>query len=153
MITSMNINAVKTICLWKYPEPYNIYNYMSFEEAIKNNSPLLNDKNSNNYVCFWENETLTAYISIIRKDNRIFLGIGVSPDYCGNGLGKIYLKQGVEIAEKRYPDSEIWIQVRVWNERAIKCYEKCNFKKQYKKTVIDRFGNEEEFIFMRKEKQ
>ena len=45
-----------------------------------------------NYICFWENETLTAYINIHLKDGKVFIGIALSPDNCGKGLGKTYLK-------------------------------------------------------------
>ncbi len=148
MVTSMNITAVKAICSWQYPEPYDIYNYMPFDEGVKSNSPLLKEENKDNYICFWEEETLTAYINIYKRDNEVFLGIGLSPDYCGRGLGKAYLRQGIEKAKSSYPDSEIWVQVRSWNIRAIKCYEACGFKEKYKKSIKDRFGNDEEFIFM-----
>lgn len=150
MISSMNISAVKQICSWKYPAPYDVYNYMSFEEAVKTNSPLLNAENKDNYLCFWENDILTAYINIYRKDSKIFLGIGIMPDYCGKGLGKAYLEKGISVAKSRYPKSEIWVEVRSWNKRAVKCYEKCGFKEQYRKIIKDRFKNNTGFVFMKR---
>ncbi len=107
MKTSMNISAVKSICSWRYPEPYDVYNYMSFDKAVKNNAPLLKDENKDNYICFWEDETLSAYINIYKKDENVFLGIGLSPDLCGKGFGETYLRQGIETAKSRYPKSEI----------------------------------------------
>ena len=124
MISSMNTAAVKEICSWQYPSPYDVYNYMSFDEAAKSNSPLLKSENKNNYICFWEDGTLTAYINIYKKNEMVFLGIGLSPDFCGKGYGKTYLKCGLETVSKRYPNSKILIQVRSWNVRAIKCYER-----------------------------
>lgn len=150
MISSMNISAVKNICSWQYPTPYDIYNYMSFEEAVKTNSPLLNAENKDNYLCFWEKDTLTAYISIYKKDKKAFLGIGLAPGLCGKGLGKMYLEKGVSEAKSRYPESEIWVEVRSWNKRAIKCYEKCGFKEIYKEIITDRFENKVEFVFMKR---
>lgn len=148
MLTPMNISAVSAICQWKYPRPYDVYNYMTFEEAVISDSPLLKAENKDNYLCFWKDETLTAYINIYKKDDRVFLGIGVAPDLCGKGLGKAYLKQGIEKAKILYPDSELWVQVRSWNIRAIKCYESCGFKEKYKETEEDRFFNKAEFVFM-----
>lgn len=152
MITSMNLSCVKEICSWKYPKPYDVYNYISFDEAIKSNSPLLKEENKYNYLCFWKEKKLTAYINIYQKDYNTFIGIGLAPDFCGKGFGKDYLKYGIEKANIRYPNSEIWVQVRSWNIRAIKCYESCGFKEQYRETVIDRLSNEVEFVFMRLEK-
>ena len=148
MITSMNLIAVKEICSWQYEPPYDVYNYFSFDEAVKNNSPLLKEENRDNYICFWENETLIAYLHIYRIDDRIFFGIGICPAMCSKGLGKNYLKKGIEVASELYPDSEIWVQVRSWNIRAIKCYKSCGFKEKYREAKKDRFGKNEEFIFM-----
>lgn len=151
MITPMNISAVEEICSWQYTEPYDVYNYMSFKEALTNNSPLLRAENKDNYICFWENETLTAYISIYQKNDRVFIGIALSPDYCGKGLGKAYLKQGIETAKSRHPGNDIWVQVRSWNIRAIKCYESCGFTEKYKEIIKDRFGKDVEFAYMKLE--
>ncbi len=151
MITAMNTSAVKAICSWQYPSPYDVYSYMSYDEAVNNNSPLLKDENKDNYLCFWENGTLIAYINVYQTKDRVFLGIGLSPDCCGKGLGKTYLKQGLDVAKTRHPNSEIWVQVRSWNKRAIKCYESCGFEEKYRKITKDRFGNDQEFVFMRLE--
>ena len=153
MITAMNTSAVKAICSWEYPEPYDVYNYMSYDEAVRNNSTLLNSDNKDNYLCFWEDDTLTAYINIHLKDSKVFIGIALSPDTCGKGLGKTYLKKGIETAKSRHPDREIWVQVRSWNKRAIKCYENCGFADKNKETIKDRFGNDVEFVFMRLEEK
>ena len=56
MITSMNLSAVKAICSWHYPAPYDIYDYMSFDEAVNNSSPLLQEENRDNYICFFAND-------------------------------------------------------------------------------------------------
>ena len=63
----MNLSAVKAICSWQYPEPYDVYNYM----------------------CFWENQKLSAYINIYTKDDKVFIGIGLSPDCCGKVTVKL----------------------------------------------------------------
>lgn len=148
MITNMTPEAVKEICSWNYPPPYDAYNYMSFNEAIKNKSPLLNEASADNYLCFWDNGVLVAYLGIFQKGESVFLGIGLAPDYCSKGLGKEYLNYGINIAKTRFPNKEIWVQVRSWNIRAIRCYENCGFKEQYRKNTKDRLGNDGEFIFM-----
>ena len=148
MITPMNISVVKAICSWRYESPYDVYNYTTFEEALQNKSPLLQDENKDNYLCFWSGDTLAAYINIYQQNSNVFIGIALSPDHCGKGFGKTYLKKGIETAKSRHPDKEIWIQVRSWNVRAVKCYESCGFAEKNKETIKDRFGNDEEFVFM-----
>ena len=68
-MSSMNEYAVKNLCSWNYPQPYDTYNFMPYEEAVQSNAAILNKKNWDNYLCFWENNVLTAYIKfyIYRK--------------------------------------------------------------------------------------
>ena len=73
--------------------------------------------------------TLVGYTNITKKPNGdLFLGIGLAPKYCGKGLGSAILENSIEDAKNRYPGSKITLQVRSWNERARKCYEKAGFK-------------------------
>lgn len=43
------------------------------------------------------------------------------------------------------------MQVRSWNERAIKCYLKSGFVEKYRDTITDRFNKTTDFIFMKYE--
>ncbi len=152
IIKSMNHEAAKQICDWQYNQPYCVYNYLTYNEAVKKQSEIIKAKNANNYLCFWNNKTLVAYTSIILKDEKVYIGIGIAPGFCGQGLGSLYLSQTVLEAQKRYPDKEIWVQVRSWNERAINCYCKCGFIEKYREILFDRFNRKTEFIFMQYEK-
>lgn len=147
-MSSMNEYAVKNLCSWNYPQPYDTYNFMSYEEAVQSNAAILNKKNWDNYLCFWENNVLTAYIKFYIYSKKLMIGIGLSPEMCGKGLGGFYLKKGIDEANKRYPDKALWVQVRSWNQRAISCYESCGFKKQYKESIKDKNNDYTEFVFM-----
>lgn len=151
IIKSMNHEAAKQICGWQYNPPYCVYNYLTYYEAVKKQSEIIKTENANNYFCFWNNETLVAYTSIILKDEKVYIGIGIAPEFCGQGLGHLYLNRTVLEAQKRYPDKEIWVQVRSWNERAINCYCKCGFIEKYRAILLDRFNRNTEFVFMQYE--
>ncbi len=147
-ITSMNERAAKSICSWNYPQPYDVYNFLSYEESLKHDVAILKQENSDNYLCFWENNVLVAYINFYINSQKLMIGVGLSPEKCGKGLGETYLKLGIKEANKRYPDKTVWVQVRSWNKRAIKCYKNCGFKEQYREIKKDRNGNDAEFVFM-----
>lgn len=148
----MTLEAAKQICTWQYEPPYSVYNYITYEEALKTQAMIIRAENADNYLCFWNDKTLVAYTSIIPKNERIFIGIGIAPQLCGQGLGSVYLNKTVIEAQKRYPDIEIWVQVRSWNERAIKCYQKSGFVEKYREIIPDRFNQNTEFVFMRYQK-
>ena len=150
-ITAMTGEAVKQICRWRYEPPYDVYDYLSYETALKEKSAITKTENADNYLCFWNNETLVAYTSIILKDDRVYIGVGTAPQFCGQGMGGTYLNKTINEGKRKYPNNEIWVQVRSWNERAIKCYLKSGFVEKHRDTIIDRLNKNEDFIFMKYE--
>ena len=48
----------------------------------------------------------------------------------GNELINIHCKQqtSIEISKKLYPDKPLYLEVRTWNIRAVKCYQKAGFR-------------------------
>ena len=71
---------------WKYSEEYAIYNHISYEEQKKIGSGFANPQN--NFYSFYEKEQLIGFINLREKDNSVFMGIGVNPDYCNKGYGQ-----------------------------------------------------------------
>ena len=151
LITSMNEQAARQICAWDYEYPYSVYNYWPYDEAVRTNARIINSKYNDEYLCFWnESEALIGYVSFIKNTDKLFLGIGLAPDYCSKGLGKKLLSQSIVLSKEKYSDDvEIWVQVRFWNERAIKCYSACGFELQYYKDLPDRWGKTEKFCFLK----
>jgi RimJ/RimL family protein N-acetyltransferase len=84
-----------------------------------------------------------------RENGAIYLGIGLAPEYCGRGIGKEILKEGIRIAKERFGECIIELQVRSWNKRAIKCYESVGFIIMKKETIKDHEGKDTEFTFMK----
>ena len=148
-ITNMNTDILKEIISWKYEDEYSIYNMDSYEKLVERNSSIIKEENKNNYFCYFNNNILIAYTKLVMKKNGdVFLGIGIAPIYCGKGLGKDILSHTIRVAKERYPNSKITLQVRSWNERAIKCYPKVGFKVTGKETIKDHNGILAEFVFM-----
>lgn len=148
---SMSPEAAQQICSWKYESPYDVYDYLTYEDSVRKQSAIIRPENADNYLCFWNDETLVAYTSIILKEEKVYIGIGIAPQFCGQGFGNTYLNKTVLEAQKRYPDKHIWVQVRSWNERAVKCYLRSGFVEKYRYTVTDRFNKTADFIFMKYE--
>ena len=121
----------------------------SYEDLKSRGSSITKPENSNNYLCYFKKDELIGYTNLVLKNNgEIFLGIGLAPKHCGNGLGCDILKNSISVAKKKYPNNKIILQVRSWNKRAIKCYEKAGFKFIKKDCVKDHNGILTEFVFM-----
>lgn len=84
----MTAEAAKQICSWRYEPPYDVYDYLTYETALNEQAAITKTENAHNYLCFWNDVTLVAYTSIILKDDRVYIGVGIAPQFCGKGFGK-----------------------------------------------------------------
>lgn len=110
------------ICLWQYPDEYAIYNVHPNEKSGTHNP-----ENTANYYAFYDGDIFVGYINLIERNNKFSVGIAVKPDLCGKGYGTRMLKICCDIAGNINPHKPIGLQVRAWNRRAIRCYEKAGF--------------------------
>ena len=113
------------ICEWKYIGEYAIYNNPPYAEQAKNHRGFANPKN--NFFSFYDGEQLIGYINLVEEPSEVFFGIGVHPDYCNQGYGQKIAQEACEISHQLYHGKPIYLEVRTWNTRAVKCYEKAGF--------------------------
>ncbi|MGL4913398.1 MAG: GNAT family N-acetyltransferase [Romboutsia sp.] len=144
-LISLNNEILEEIMLWKYEEPYNIYNLQQ-NEYLKDCSTwgdeqfVLSDKHN-----------IIAYVSCQIIDKNMWVGWSLRPDLCGKGTGKDFVKKCIDelISIKKYSGDNIFLKVISWNTRAIKVYEKLNFIKYDKLARLER-GTYVEYHIMKK---
>lgn len=75
------------------------------------------------------------------------VGLGLKPSPCGQGLGNILMELLKSECKKRYGSKKIVVEVRSFNKRAIRCYERAGFEitDVYQKDIL--IGSDE-FIEM-----
>ncbi len=115
----------KIISCWKYDGDYAIYNNIPYEEQISNRSGFGNP--FNNYYSFYDGISLVGYINLREKGSEVTLGVGVHPYMCSKGYGQTIVKIACELSKSLFPDNPVYMEVRTWNARAIRCYEKSGF--------------------------
>ncbi|SFD11405.1 GNAT family N-acetyltransferase [Butyrivibrio sp. YAB3001] len=126
----------RLISSWKYDGDYAIYNSISYEDQLSSHSGFGNP--SNNYYSFCDGPLLVGYINLREKGTEVVLGVGVHPDLCNRGFGNKIVKMTCELSKSLFPGKPVYIEVRTWNERAVKCYEKAGFHiegEPYEKTT------------------
>ncbi len=121
----MKKEFIKEIVNWKYDGEYAVYNMPPLDEIL--NYRISNPENFNDYVCYTKNNELIAYISLNEKEDDVFLGIGLKPEYCSKKLGRIFLEDSILIAKNRYKNKNLKLLVRTFNKRAIKAYKNVGF--------------------------
>lgn len=114
------------IARWKYPGEYAIYNSLSYEEQKKRGFGFANPEN--HLYSFYDGKELVGFINLNGEDPEVFFGIGVNPDCCGKGYGQQMTRMAWEISQTLFPGKPMYLEVRTWNKRAVRCYEKAGFR-------------------------
>ncbi len=118
----------REICSWKYSGEYAIYNLPSYENMQAKQIGFLNPAREQNYRAFYDEDCLVGFVNIKEEEAEVFIGIGVKPELCSKGYGQRILYETYRISKELHPDKPLYLEVRTWNERAIRCYQKAGFE-------------------------
>ena len=119
-------DEAREICAWKYEGAYAVYDSAPYEEQKRSGRGFANPRN--NLFAFRDGEKLIGYINLYEEENEVFFGIGAAPDRCGRGYGQKMAAAAPVIAKALFGAKPLYLEVRTWNERAIRCYEKAGFR-------------------------
>ena len=145
----MKEEYAKQICSWIYEDKYSDYNLTSYEECKEKRYGITREEEKNNYIVYLIDDEVVFYSYMkLMDNNKLYIGEGLKPDFCGNGYGNYFLRDSINEMRKRYPNTTFFLEVRSWNKRAIKSYEKIGFKKTNVVISKDRLGNDTEFVEM-----
>lgn len=81
----------------------------------------------NNFFAFYDEEKLVGFINWRDEGTAVFFGIGVNPACCNQGYRQQITKTACKISNKLFPGKPLYLEVRTWNTRAVRCYEKAGF--------------------------
>ena len=132
---------------------------LSFEEIVnKYKMKLINRKQDLFFICY--NEVKIGFVQIYKYDDKkiselkdykniyeydIFIG---EAEYLSKGIGTKVVKYINNYIYDNYLSDCIVLRVFKRNIRAIKCYQKNNFKIIYEYEDKDTLGNNEKFLFL-----
>ncbi|MGG7056979.1 GNAT family N-acetyltransferase [Clostridium nigeriense] len=129
----------KEVCDWKYEDEYSVYNYPEWNKALKDQwASTIEEKRTKEFFAIVDDyNNLCGYIRLQDKESKVLVGVGIKPSLCGQKLGSTVMEILKQKCRELYPSKEIILEVRSFNVRAIKCYEKAGFmvKEVYKKTT------------------
>lgn len=88
-----------------------------------------------------------GYFRFFPAEGKIKIGLGMNPEYCGKHMGPEFVSLIIKYIKNTYNGMPIELEVRDFNKRAIKCYERCGFKTIGEKHIETPMGNDK-FIVM-----
>ncbi len=115
------------ICGWHYQGLYQIYNLPSYAEMKVSSMGFASPEKEKNFYVWRETGHLIGYVNLLEKPDGIFIGIGIQPTLCGQHYGRRLLTEAVRLAQELYPGKTLYLEVRTWNQRAVRCYEHVGF--------------------------
>lgn len=110
---------------WKYEGEYSVYNAEPNEEQKKKGFGFANPQN--HFYSFYDEKKLIGFINLYEEETEVFFGIGVKPEECGKGYGSQMTETACKISRRLFPGKPLYLEVRTWNQRAVRCYEKAGF--------------------------
>lgn len=112
---------------WYYEPPYDCYNCPSWEEMTARGWGLTTDEGRGQMqAAVSQLGELLGYLRASPAEIGVKLGIGLSPEHCGRGLGAQALALFFEQL-KRNDIFAVSLEVRSFNRRAIRTYERMGF--------------------------
>ncbi len=110
---------------WRYTGDYALYNTRPYEEDRKKGVGFAQP----GFIgfSFYDRDVLIGFTCLYEEAREVMIGIGVAPEYCGRGYGREMLETTCGLSETMFPGKPLYLEVRTWNARAVRCYEKAGF--------------------------
>lgn len=120
----------REICDWKYDGEYAIYNYLPWSRACDEQwgITVAAKREKEFFAVMDDTDCFCGYIRMLENDGYTWIGVGLKPSLCGQGLGSTLMEIVKQQCAKLYPGQIIALEVRSFNKRAIKCYHKAGFR-------------------------
>lgn len=112
---------------WRYEEPYSFYD----ADADPDDLAELRDpeKRKGSYFSVRdERSVLVGFFEFTASGSTVEIGLGLRPDLTGKGLGRGFLRAGMEFARRSFAAKDFRLPVAAFNRRAIRVYEKGGFR-------------------------
>ena len=146
----MNEKYANAIANWHYDDIYSFYDMAADEDDLK---ILMDTKNWRDIIkaVLNENDELVGWSAFYTENDEFWLSLGLRPDLTGLRLGEEFVSECVDYAISHYELTKhaIKLHVALFNQRAIKVYQRAGFV-ETNKTVRNTHIGQVDFIEMGK---
>ena len=119
----------KSMCLWRYEPPYDVYDLPCWESCAANGYSFTNEeKRKSEYYSVYENGSVIGFFRLKKQADCISAGLGLAPEHCGKGFGTELMTLIIKEYKSRYQGNPLRLEVRDFNERAVRCYASSGFR-------------------------
>lgn len=131
-ITAMTEAHAREICGWRYEGVYEVYNFSEYEEAARQGWSIADARRrAEEFRAVVDDAgVLEGYFRMDDSSpGELELGLGLRPDLCGRGRGEGFVRLITRYAQTLYPHRRLFLEVRTFNRRAVRCYEAAGYRR------------------------
>lgn len=144
-IGELSESQARQICSWKYSNEYAVYNCPPWDTMISQGWGLADEnKRKKEFKSVNLNGEFIGFFRLHFREDKLYLGLGLIPDCCGEGYGRELIEMIKTYANKHFPQNDLYLVVRDFNTRAIKTYQKAGFIIE-----CEYVNNDDKYISMR----
>lgn len=127
--TAMTEEDGAEIAEWRYPPPYDLYRWPSWEQMVAQGKEFGDPQiRAKQYTSIRDADgRLIGYAQFFPMVGVVRIGLGLRPECCDRGWGTAFTQAIAREAARRSPNSEIDLEVETWNKRAIRTYKRAGF--------------------------
>jgi ribosomal-protein-alanine N-acetyltransferase len=148
---------VETIVAWRYPAPYEFYDWDPADDPAELLDPLVgcvvaddNEAALAGFVCFGTaGQTPGGRRAGLYDEPLLDVGLGLRPDLTGRGLGLGFVNAALAIGQERFRPAGFRLSVAAFNARALRVYERAGFVRG-ESFLSPAAGVETAFLLMRR---
>jgi ribosomal-protein-alanine N-acetyltransferase len=148
LFAPMNEAHANAIANWHYDDIYSFYDMAADEDDLR----IFMDTNNWESIVravLDENDELVGWASFYTENDEFWLSLGLKPDLTGRGLGEEFVLECTRyaVSEYKFGRPTIKLAVALFNQRAIKVYQRAGFT-ETKRTMRDTHIGQVDFIEM-----
>ena len=147
----LHLSDVRIMGAWHYEPPYDYYDlgyaYIFRAALLRWLDAFFG--NEFYYGVWSEAGELVGLFTFTLQGTVITLGLAMRPDLTGKGLGLEFVRAGMAFAKQRFFPNFFRLEVRTFNQRAIKVYERAGFKPGKTFWRLTRRGMQEYLVMAR----
>lgn len=125
LFIKMTQEEAQVIASWKYEGVYSFYDSTADEEDYQ--EFIDEHKRNGDYYSIYNEGMLIGFVSFQITNDDLELGLGLKPDFTGQGIGLAFVNATLDYIFSHYHVSSISLSVALFNQRAIKVYKKAGF--------------------------
>jgi RimJ/RimL family protein N-acetyltransferase len=132
-IAPMTERDARAVTLWRYDAPYSDYDMdCNPDELLGRNYHAVKERERGlvGYCCYGAEARVPGghAAGAYEDPEGLDVGLGLRPELTGRGWGPAILEEILVYADGQFAPARYRLSVAAWNERAIRAYEKAEFR-------------------------